>query len=80
MYATNYYKLQSLKQHLFSKYSLAQLDSLSRARLRLLAREEGSFPCVVGKEFPVNLSQHQGLLKESHQVASVLELQHQSFQ
>ena len=26
-------------------------------RLRLLAREEGSFPCVVGKEFPVFLSQ-----------------------
>ena len=24
-------------------------------RLRLLAREEGSFPCVVGKEFPVFL-------------------------
>ena len=26
-------------------------------RLRLLAREEGSFPCLVGKEFPVFLSQ-----------------------
>ena len=26
-------------------------------RLRLLAREEGSVPCVVGKEFPVFLSQ-----------------------
>ena len=26
-------------------------------RFRLLAREEGSFPCVVGKEFPVFLSQ-----------------------
>ena len=25
-------------------------------RLRLLAREEGSFPCVVGKEFPAFLS------------------------
>ena len=25
-------------------------------RLRLLAREEGSFPCVVGKEFPAFLA------------------------
>ena len=25
-------------------------------RFRLLAREEGSFPCVVGKEFPAFLS------------------------
>ena len=27
-------------------------------RFRLLAREEGSFPCVVGKEFPVFPSHH----------------------
>ena len=27
-----------------------------KSRFRLLAREEGSFPCVVGKEFPVFLS------------------------
>ena len=25
---------------------------LEESRFRLLAREEGSFPCVVGKEFP----------------------------
>ena len=29
-------------------------------RFRLLAREDGSFPCVVGKEFPAFLSLSRG--------------------
>ena len=29
---------------------------IQRAQLHLLAREQGSFPCVVGKEFPAFLS------------------------
>ena len=31
----------------------ASRQHLEESRFRLLAREEGSFPCVVGKEFPV---------------------------